>query len=521
MSEMKQSHTNQTMKRFIFVSLFLLSISFCQENSDISRDFPTIDLLIKNAKVYGSSEYNGQIANVYIVGNKIAHVGRAENSKLDIRKIIDGTRYILSPGFIDLHSHGDPLNDPDFDNFLSMGVTTITLGQDGFSPDDLPQWIDEVNKLKTGPNIAMFVGHSILRNATGIRAARDISAEQEQKMDSLLSEWLPLTFGLSTGLEYHPAIHADTDELVSLARVVGKYNRLIMSHMRNEDDDKLLESISELIAQGKFANVHISHLKSVYGKGVERAEEILAVIQHANNDGIRLTADVYPYNASYTGMAILFPPWSKTQADFDTALKTRRTELETFIRNKVISRNGPEATLIGSGPYKGKTLKDLETDLSKPFEKIVIEDIGPVGTSAAYFVMDEYLQNRFIQDPLVGIGSDGSPTMRHPRGHGTFARIIEAFVVKDSLLSLEDAIYKMTEFPASLLKIHDRGKIKAGYIADLILFKPSEVKSLATYENPHMLSKGFDYVVVNGQLVIEIGERKSINAGVVLKPLTK
>src|SRR5690606_13649774 len=152
-------------------------------------------------------------------------------------------------------------------------------------------------------------------------------------------------------------------------------DKMIMSHMRNEDDDALIASIKELSAHGKYARVHISHLKSVYGKGAKRGKEILDTIQQIRNSGIHITADVYPYNASYTGIAILFPDWSKTKAQFEIAKKNRRTELEKFIRDKVNSRNGPEATLLGTAPYTGQTLAEAAATKNKDFVQFLIEDV--------------------------------------------------------------------------------------------------------------------------------------------------
>ena len=222
--------------------------------------------------------------------------------------------------------------------------------------------------------------------------------------------------------------------------------------------------------------------------------------------------------ASYTGISIVFPDWSKTPQQFKVAKRDRREELETFIRNKVNLRNGPEATLLGSAPYTGKTLAHAAKEKNKPFEKFLIEDVGPQGSSGAYFVMDKELQETLLQDELVGICSDGSKTGHHPRGHGTFAKIIETYVVQDSILTLEGAIKKMTGYAAEILNLKDRGLIKKGYKADIIIFNPENVKAPADYVSPHQLSKGFDKVLVNGKLVRN-NERLAVDlSGKVLIP---
>ena len=287
----------------------------------------------------------------------------------------------------------------------------------------------------------------------------------------MLDRNLKVAFGLSTGLD--PGLYADSSELLALAETVGRNNRVIMSHMRNEDDDQIEASMAELIAQGEYAPVHIAHMKSVYGKGAARAEELLDLMAQARSRGFQITADVYPYSASYTGIGILFPAWAKTQEQFDQALDLRREELAEHLRNRVNLRNGPQATLLGTEPYTGKTLADLEAELNQSFEQILIDVIGPEGASGAYFVMDDALQSRLLLDPFVGVSSDGSPTGFHPRGHGTFAKIIEEYVVDRESLELTEAIRKMTSFAADVLGITDRGRIVPEWLQiSLFLIRP-------------------------------------------------
>ena len=291
-----------------------------------------------------------------------------------------------------------------------------------------------------------------------------------------------------------------------------------MSHMRNEDDEQLESSIAELLEQGEDARVHISHLKSVYGNGVARAEEILDIITDARESGINITADIYPYTASYTGIDIVFPVWAKTTEQFEVAKVERRDELAEFLRNRVNRRNGPESTLLGTDPYTGKTLADLAHEMELPFEDVLIDVIGPQGAAGAYFVMNDELQSRLLQDPNIGVCSDGSPTGFHPRGHGTFAKIIETYVVAENLLSPGEAISKLTSFPANILGIDDRGAIKAGMLADILIFDMASVRDKATYPDPLQLAEGFDIVIVNGQIARQYGRQEINLHGRVLQP---
>ncbi|WP_285765057.1 N-acyl-D-amino-acid deacylase family protein [Biformimicrobium ophioploci] len=479
-----------------------------------------MDLAIKNARVVdgtGSPAFN---ADVYVDAGRIARIDTTQTAKVSARRTIDAGGRVLSPGFIDLHSHGSAKSQGAFENFISMGVTTISLGQDGFSPAvrDLATWVGEVRSGGINPNLALFLGHGTLRGMVGIEAGAQITPQQQAEMQSILKSNLPYAFGMTTGLEYSPALYAAEDELLALAQVVGNEGKLIMSHLRNEDDQALEGSLRELIRQGQFARVHVSHLKAVYGKGEARAEQILALLDAARQQGVDITADVYPYNASYTGIAIVFPDWAKTRVQLASVISSRRVELEEFIRNKVNARNGPQATLFGTDPYTGKTLQQVAAEAGKPFEQVLIDDIGPEGASAAYFVMDEALQTRLIADPMVAVSSDGSPTGFHPRGHGTFAKVIEEFVVNKQMLSLEQAIHKVSGFPASVLGLKTRGVVAEGNAADLLIFDPKLVRATATYSAPHTLATGFDYVFINGKSVLEQGKFSSAAPGKVLDP---
>jgi N-acyl-D-amino-acid deacylase len=291
-----------------------------------------------------------------------------------------------------------------------------------------------------------------------------------------------------------------------------------MSHLRSEDDDALFEAIDELLAQGQHARVHIAHLKSVYGRGAARGDAILDKLTAAQRSGLRVSADVYPYSASYTGLALLFPSWAKAPEQFVEAKATRRAELEAYLKARVLSRNGPEATLLGSAPHAGLTLAELAERLEKPFERVLVEDLGPQGGSAAYFIMDEDLQRRFIQDPRVAISSDGSPTGFHPRGHGTFAKIIEQYVQEEGSLTLPEAVRQMTTLPAAQLGIRDRGQLAPGLAADIVVFDPAVVRARATYAEPHRLAEGFDALWVNGVQLRSGGAFTGATGGRVLRP---
>lgn len=488
----------------------------------------TYDLLITGATLYDGTGHTPYLADVWVKDDEICLIGKHNAASYAAKKIINGEGLILTPGFIDAHAHGEPFKTPAFENFLSMGVTTICLGQDGFSPDlsedsyssgePLSSWMDRVDELTPGVNIVMFAGHNTIRMQSGAKYKMEPAEQDMTQMEQLLHEALDLgCFGMTTGLEYNPGFNCKTPELDRLAQLVGARGGMIMSHMRSENDATIVPAIEELLSQGKYCPVQISHIKVVYGKGTDRAEEICRLLDDARANGIKATADFYPYTASYTSIEILFPDWAKLPHNYEEVKTTRGEELRQYLKDKIEQRNGPEATLIGTGPFKGKTLGQLATELSKPFEDVLMEDIGPYGAFGAYFIMDEALQDTLLRYPHTMLCTDGSPFMNHPRSFGSFAKMIETFVLKKQLFPLEEGIRKMTGLTAETIGLQDRGLIKPGYKADLLLFDPTEIKENATYENPMQLSSGFRYVIVNGKIVKEREDFTGERAGRMLR----
>ncbi|RNI22501.1 N-acyl-D-amino-acid deacylase family protein [Rufibacter latericius] len=465
------------------------------------------DVLITGGQVVDGTGKKGYSADVLLRKDTVAYIGKVDTTLVKVKKVINATGKVVTPGFIDTHGHGDPMGKKGFQNFLAMGVTTVILGQDGSHPEDLKAWMQNLEQTPADVNVATFVGHGTLRMESGVKFDSLPSPEQLKKMGQLLRNQLDMgCLGLSTGLEYIPGLYAPTYELEYLAKVVGKKGKLITSHMRNEDNDGVEVSIEELLLQGKYCPVHVSHIKAVFGKGKERAEQILAKLEAARQSGIKVTADVYPYTASFTGISILYPEWALPPNNFAQVVSSRRQELETYLRDKVTKRNGPQATLIGTAPYSGKTLAQIAQEKNKPFEQVLVENLPPGTASAAYFVMDEALQARFITDSSTMICSDGGPDMRHPRGYGTFARIIEEYVIKTKQIPLEEAIRKMTSLSAKTMGLPDRGVLAVGRKADVLVFDPAKIHETTTYQNPFQLATGFDTILINGKISLEKGK---------------
>ncbi|REL38960.1 N-acyl-D-amino acid deacylase [Rhodohalobacter sp. SW132] len=477
------------------------------------------DLLIKNGSIIDGSGSEAFSGHVLVKDGIIEKVGDFDPGDFTAKQTIDANGRTVSPGFVDVHSRGVPQETPRFDNFLSQGVTTITLGLIGRSlgGEDVAGWMEEVDDISTGPGVIHLTGHSTLRNLTDSPRNSEPNDEYLSRMKEILSESMRAgSFGLSYGLEFEPGSYAGMPELVALANTAAENGGMIMGHVRSEDDDRIESSVTEIlnIARESGAPLNISHLKIVYADDPQRAEDVLDLMNEARDEGLTITADLYPYVASFTTIGIIFPEWARPPNEFSEVVENRRDELAEYLRNRVNLRNGPEATLFGTEPWIGQTLADVAEELNKPFEDVLIDDIGPEGASAAYFVMNEEVMKRFLTDPYVMVSSDGGPEMRHPRGYGSFARIIRQYVNEENLMPLEEAIYKMSGLPAETLGLTDssktdirRGLIREGFAADLLIFDPANVWDNATFEDPHQYAEGFEWVFVNGTAVIDEGVR--------------
>lgn len=490
------------------------------------------DLAIRNARIVDGSGAAPVTGDVLVKGDRIAVVGRIP-ADARIGRTINAAGRVLAPGFIDAHAHGEALDAAQgFENFIAQGVTTIVLGQDGSSPDgvgiapgakpvSLAEWFARLEKSPPPVNIATLVGFGSVRDESGAPYNRPASPQQMMGFSRLIDQAMTEgAFGASLGMEYVPMISATPLELEAVALAVGARDGVVMSHLRSEDDDKVAAAVDELLAMGRFARVHVSHIKVVYGQTARQGQAVLDQLTAARAKGIRVTADAYPYLASQSGIALLFPDWAKVKKDFDIARVERGKELSDYLYARVMKRGGPKATLMSTKPYVGMTLDDISRERRKSFVDVLLDDLGPTGGSAAYFIMSAPTQDVFLNSPDVMTSSDGSPTMNHPRAYGSFARMIETYVQKDGL-PLALAVRKMSAMTAAVLKLPDRGLIKPGYKADLVLFDPAKVHETATWEKPQQLASGFDVVMINGKVARENGVTAQGRFGAVLRNAAK
>lgn len=521
----------------------------CQESPQ------TYDVWIQGGTIIDGTGGEPYVADVLITGDTIVHLGPVESDGIEAATVIDARGKTVTPGFLDPHSHGDPL-EARFDNFLAQGVTTVVLGQDGrtpgfpredpptleawreavASPDSgegvvtLAQWMRAVEREGSLTNVATLVGHGSVRRLAGVGSDPDPTDAELVLMTEILQTGLDAgAFGMSSGLEYVPGRNAPEDEIMALARVVGENDGVIMTHMRSEDgavrdpgnEDAVLmqDALEEVIAQGEHARVHVAHIKIVYGKSAEEGEAVLARLREARSNGIEISADVYPYLAGMSNFYFLYPIWARERPVFEDAVENDRQKLADDMYERVMWRGGPDKALITSGEYAGKNLAEIAEIQGKPFVDVII-DWGYGGPTTAHFTQNAEVQDVFITAPDVAIGTDGSPAMRHPRSFGTYPKMIEEYVVDEEKLTLPVAIRKMSGLPAEILGLEDRGTLAVGHKADILVFDPNVVEATATWEEPQQYPEGFDTIFVNGRIAVRSGEVADASLGRILRKTT-
>lgn len=513
---------------YLLLLFFLLSLF----NSCDDKNQPYWDILIKNATIYDGSGAPPFMANIGIQDEHIVFIGNLENKNIDAKKTIDATDYIIAPGFIDPHTHtfidlNDSIRNSNL-NYLLQGVTTVITGNDGNSVNLIGHEFEKLERNGIGTNVAILVGHSNIRSTIMSMSDRAPTDEEMSNMKTLVRRGMEEgAIGFSTGLFYAPSSFASTEEIIELAKITAEYRGYYDTHIRDESSYSigLLAAMEEAIYIAREANIHlhISHIKclgvDVWGK----SGEVIAMIEDAQQNGASITADQYPYRASGIHLDIaLLPKWVYAE-DYDYQSKLKHHALSQEIidgmKENLRRRGGPDALLILSArdeELNGLTLQQVaeEWDMSPIDAALEIMQNGSAGT-ASFSIQKADIQN-FMKRPWVMTGSDGGSG--HPRKYGTYPKKIKEYVLEKEVLNLEDMIYKSTALPAQTFGIEKRGKIKEGYFADLIIFKPEELTPHSTYEYPTELAEGMQYVLINGVIVIEKGIYNGSLAG---KPIRK
>lgn len=497
------------------------------------------DILIRNVRVIDGTGNPWYTADVGVKDDRIAAIGRL--SQKTATRTIEGSSRVLTPGFIDVHTHieGTVLKVPRGDNYLLDGVTTVVTGNCGGSELNLARWFRRLDQAGLGLNVASLIGHNTVRREVLGTSFQKATDQDLVKMQALVEQGMKDgAVGLSTGLIYIPGTYSDTREVIALSQAAGKYGGVYASHMRDEGEF-VLQAIEEAVKAGQAGNLRIqlSHFKIDNRKLWGYSEKSLALVEKFRNEGTDVVIDQYPYDRSSTNLGVTLPSWAL--ADGPEKIKERLSNAET--RSKIKSemlkmiedRGIPDysyATVAGFAPnpvYEGKTITEINQ--LKGQTKNVSNEIDTIfdlmiagGAQMVYHTMGETDVDRIMKYPNTAIASDGGirvfgEGMPHPRSYGTNARVLAEYVKNRKLLTLEDAIRRMTSLPARTFNFKNRGMIHVGMAADLLIFDPAKVQDKATYEKPHQYTEGIDFVVVNGKVMVENGILTKNRGGKVLR----
>jgi len=491
------------------------------------------DVVLTNARIVDGSGGAQIVGDVAIKGEKIVGVGQFEVNGRPRR--IDASKLVIAPGFIDLHNHSDgPITRPETRanrNYTTQGVTTIVTGNCGGGRADVGEYLKQVDADGAGTNVVHLIPQGSLRRQVMKSENRPPSPAELKKMEEAVEEGMRAgAWGLSTGLIYVPSKYAATDELVALSRVVARHGGIYVSHMRNENT-RLLESIDETLKIGRDANlpVHISHFKASGRAAWGLAADAVRKVQEARDAGQRVTADQYPYIASSTSLGAMVVPdrYRETQAFQDALADPESAEtLLGQLRKAIEVRSGGASLFIaGYRPKKswqGRDLASLAKELNRDAVDLVIEIQSNGGAAMVNFGMQEEEVRLIMQQPFVAVASDGgakvpNDTVPHPRSYGTFPRKIGRYAIHGETVSLAAAIRSATGLPAEILGLPNRGFVKTGYVADLVVFDPETFLDTATFEQPHQYATGVQYLFVNGVPVIDDGQVTEKLAGRALR----
>ncbi|MEP7337180.1 MAG: D-aminoacylase [Acidobacteriota bacterium] len=502
---------------------------------------PDFDLLIAGGRIVDGTGNPWFIADLAVKDGKIVEIGKLDPKRA--ARVVDATGLIVAPGFIDVHTHIEGgINElPTAENFLRMGVTSVVTGNCGSSAQNLGEWFARLEQKGVSINIASLVGHNTVRRA-GMNGDfdRPPTAVELQKMRGLIDQAMrDGAVGFSTGLEYVPGTYAKSDEIVALAKVAAGYGGLYATHMRNEDatvEDAIRESL--LVGEQAGCPVEISHFK-ISSKARWGASAItIKMVEDARARGQQVTVDQYLYPASSTGIGILFPSWvfeggeAKTKerlTDNATRQRIRREMIEKAegggfadFAFAYVANHSADQSINGKNIAEITKLKKQKTDADAQAEQ-AIEILQAGGAQMVLQKMSDQDVDRIFKQPFTMVASDAgvidaaSASIPHPRGFGNNARVLGLYVREKKLVGLEEAVRKMTSLPTGTFKLWDRGLLRPGMAADIVIFDEKTVGDRATFAQPKQYAAGFSYVIVNGQIVIEKGNHNGAKPGKILR----
>ncbi|GBD35136.1 D-aminoacylase [bacterium HR36] len=508
------------------ILLVLGAVSLAQNTPGVEADY-----VIVGGTLYDGSGNEPTIADLAIKGDRIVALGQVVAKPG--AKVIRARSLVVAPGFIDLHTHSDTTirqkNTRANLNYLYQGVTTIVTGNCGSGPINVGQYYAEIEKHGAGSNVCHLIPHNSVRAAVMGNVNRPPSEEELRRMQDLVERGMQEgAWGMSTGLIYNPGCYAKTDEIIALARVVARYQGIYASHIRDEGAS-LLDAIQEAITIGQKAGlpVHISHIKCSGRLAWGKAGDAINLIRKARELGLRVTADQYPYIASSTSLAATLIPSiyrEGTHHQMVQRLEDRehgprmRQAIEENIRRHQNGETVRIAHYSKRPEWNGKSLAQIAQDQKRSVLDIVIEIERNGGASVVNFGMNEEDVRLYMRQAWTATASDGSATVPsaaviHPRHYGTFPRKIGRYALEQRLISLEQAIRSASGLPADILQLPQRGYLRVGYYADVVVFDPETFRDQATFDKPHQYATGVRYLFVNGQAVIVEGKYNGSLAG--------
>jgi len=498
----------------------------------------TYDLIIRHGRIVDGTGNPAYFADVGINQGRLAAIGKITEPA---GNEIDAAGMIIAPGFIDVHTHADEIAEqPDAQNFLRMGVTTLVVGNCGGSELDIHKFFADIDREKISPNVATLIGHNTVREkAMGGSFDRPPTPEELDLMKHYVDQAMQDgAVGLSTGLIYLPGVFSKTDEIAALARVAAQYDGIYASHMRHEDS-QILEALDEVFAVARAAQIRaeVSHLKLGGEKAWGRADEVLAYIEKARAEGLDITQDQYAYTASSTTMRQLIPDdvfdGGKKKFLEIIANPEQKAELAARMRTKLKNRGRDDYAYAVIASYKhdpslngldivAAARKSRGSDSLQDQIEMILEIEKNGSASGVFHGMSEADLQTFMRHPNTMVACDSGlrefgKGVPHPRGYGNNARVLGRYVRDLKVLRLEDAIRKMSSLPANTFRFKDRGLLKEGFWADITIFDPEKITDPAAFNDPHHYAVGIPYVLVNGVPVVSEGEYTGARPGMGLR----
>ena len=497
------------------------------------------DLLITHGRIVDGSGGPWYYADIGVRADTIAAIGNLAGASAVT--VIDAHGLIVAPGFLDIHTHSRRgiFIVPTAENYVRQGVTTLLEGNDGGSAIPLAPFLAKVASTPISVNFGSFAGQGSIRQAViGLENRKATAAEIARMVEITRQAMRDGAFGLSTGLYYVPGNYTPTEEVIALARVAGELGGMHISHMRDEAAG-ILDSVRETIRIGEEGRLptQITHHKVIGAAYWGKSTETLALVEAARARGVDVTIDQYPYTASSTGTNALLPQWSQAGGREELLKRLRDPATRERIKEAIVhmirdDRGGgdPKNVVMASCDFDpalaGRSLARITDERGRtPSIENAAETVLWItekgGCSAVYHAIDEADVERILRYPFTMIGSDGEVPVfgqaaPHPRSYGTFARVLGRYVREKHILTLEDAVHRMTGVTAARLQLFDRGLLRPGMKADLAIFDPAAVTDKATFEQPHQYAEGFVHVIVNGKPVLRDGKITTARPGVVL-----